>query len=133
MNRQFILFLLTGGLAALVNMGSRWVFSHWLDYATAIVLAYLLGMFTAFVSFRQFVFRDTTTHVSWREVGWFCVINGFALAQTYVVSVGLADYVFPFAGWTLYPRDIAHIAGVLVPVVTSFFGHKYLTFRKEST
>jgi hypothetical protein len=42
--RQFAVFLLTGGLAALVNFGSRIVYSHWMGYSAAILVAYLTGI-----------------------------------------------------------------------------------------
>ena len=49
LSRQFVLFLATGGFAALVNFGSRILLSHWLSFSWAVVLAYLAGMGTAFV------------------------------------------------------------------------------------
>lgn len=133
MNTQFVRFLLLGGLAALVNMGSRWVFSLWLDYSLAIVLAYIMGMLTAFVTFRKYVFKNSVSGFTSREVVLFIFVNCFALLQTYAVSVCLAEYVFPLVGWNVYPRDFAHMTGVLVPVFVSFFCHKYFTFRKEPT
>ena len=44
-----MIFLLTGGIAAAVNFGSRIVYSNWLGFSTAVVLAYITGMITAFV------------------------------------------------------------------------------------
>ena len=58
-SRQFFLFILTGGTAALVNFGSRIVFSQWFRFETAVVLAYLIGMTTAFILARAFVFSSS--------------------------------------------------------------------------
>ena len=59
-SRQFMMFLLVGGVAALANFLSRILYSHWLDFTPAIVLAYITGMVTAFVLSRMFVFKEST-------------------------------------------------------------------------
>lgn len=128
----FLSFVVCGGAAAGVNLGSRWAFSHWLPYPAAITLAYLLGMFTAFLLFKFFVFDSAKSKRVVRETFWYITVNALALLQTLGISIGLADYLFPWIGMHEHPRDIAHAIGVAFPIVTSFFGHKYLTFTKES-
>jgi putative flippase GtrA len=32
MSRQFLAFLITGGLAAAVNLGSRMLYNQWVDF-----------------------------------------------------------------------------------------------------
>ena len=125
---QFALFVLVGGTAAAVNFGSRIVFSLWLSYATAIVLAYLLGMTTAFILNRLFVFRSTTSALH-HQVMWFVIVNLLAVAQTLAISLLLARWLLPAIGWTWQPELCAHAVGVAVPVVTSYIGHKKLSFR----
>ena len=49
---RFLRFLLSGGVAAAVNWLSRILFSQWLDYGTAVTLAFFCGMRTGFVLFR---------------------------------------------------------------------------------
>jgi putative flippase GtrA len=127
-DRQFLLFLITGGLAALVNFFSRIAFSHWVDYTPAIILAYGCGMVTAFALNRLFVFRHSINRLH-HQMLWFTVVNLFAVAQTILVSLLLAEYVFPRMGMTWRAETVAHAIGVLVPVATSFLGHKHLTFR----
>ena len=46
---QFIRFLFTGGLAALVNFGSRILYNRWMGFSTAVCVAYVTGMITAFL------------------------------------------------------------------------------------
>ncbi|WP_077439503.1 GtrA family protein [Rhodanobacter sp. C01] len=127
-DRQFLLFLITGGLAALVNFFSRIGFSRWMDYTPAIILAYACGMITAFVLNRLFVFRHSINRLH-HQMFWFAVVNLFAVAQTILVSLVLAELLFPRMGMTWHAESVAHGIGVLVPVVTSFLGHKHLTFR----
>ena len=49
--------------------------------------------------------------------------------QTLIVSVLLARWGLPAVGLVDNAEALAHLIGVLVPVVTSYFGHKFLTFR----
>lgn len=125
--RRFAAFLLTGGLAAAVNILSRMGFERFARYEVAIVLAYLLGMTTAFVLARVFVFASTgrRLHV---EYGRFALVNAASLLQVWAVSVLLARAVFPAIGFGWNAETIAHIVGVLSPVVLSYHGHKRFSF-----
>jgi putative flippase GtrA len=126
--KTFPRFLVAGGLAALANMGSRWLLDLVLPYVPSIVLAYLVGMTTAFLLNRRFVFTASGNGL-WRQVGWFTAINIAALAQTVLVSLLLSRWLLPAIGWTWQADTIAHVVGVIVPVFTSYIGHKRLTFR----
>ena len=130
-SRQFVLFLLTGGFAAFVNFGSRIVYSRWLGYSSAILLAYVTGMITAFVLARAFVFRSGKRHVL-RSALLFTAVNAVAVLQTWLISLLLAYQVLPWAGITRFVPEIAHAAGVVFPVFTSYLGHKFWSFREVS-
>lgn len=127
-HRQFIAFLLVGGGAACLNFLSRIFFSHWLNYATAIILAYIVGMLTAFIFNRLLVFRGASNPMH-EQVMWFTIINILALAQTLAVSFAAARFFFPAIGMKWRPELLAHGLGVAVPVVTSYIGHKRFSFR----
>ena len=127
MNRQFLGFLLTGGLAAAVNFGSRIVYNRWLDFSSAVVLAYLTGMVTAFILARSFVFTQGSQSVQ-RSAMFFVLVNGVAVLQTWAISMALY-YLLPIAGVTKWVPEIAHAVGVAVPVFTSYLGHKKFSFR----
>ena len=121
-------FVLAGAVAAIVNFGSRVLLSLALPFAMAIVCAYALGMATAFVLIRQFVFKGATNRLH-EQLAWFIAVNALAAAQTLVVSLVLADFVLPWAGVTWHAHEVAHAAGILAPIFTSYIGHKRLTFR----
>ncbi|RYB03488.1 GtrA family protein [Lichenibacterium ramalinae] len=124
---RFAAFLLTGGVAAGVNVGSRLVFGLAMPYEAAVALAYLVGMTTAFVLARLFVFAGSgrSLHV---EYGRFALVNVAALLQVLAVSVGLAKLVFPAIHFTWNADLVAHVIGVLSPVVLSYQGHKRFSF-----
>lgn len=128
MTRQFLKFLVAGGVAAVANFGSRIALSHWMPYIPAIVLAYLIGMVTAFVLNRLFVFEGAANSLR-SQAGWFTLVNLAAVAQTLAISLLLADHLLPVMGFRAHVETIAHGVGVLVPVATSYLGHKHLSFR----
>jgi putative flippase GtrA len=127
-SRQFLVFLLTGGTAAAVNFGSRIVYSQWLGFSSAVILAYITGMITAFVLAKLFVFKESQQSVH-RSAVFFVLVNLVAVLQTWVISMGLAYYLLPSLGVTSFTQEIAHAVGVAVPVFTSYVGHKRWSFR----
>ena len=128
MTRQFAGFLVAGGIAAAANVGSRILFSRLVGLELAVILAYLVGMTVAFVLMRSAVFPPSAAPLG-RQVALFAAVNLAALLQTLVVTLLLARWLLPAAGIRSHVEEIAHIVGVGVPIVTSFFGHKYLSFK----
>jgi len=129
-SKQFLSFILAGGFAAAVNFGSRFIYSDFVSFGTAVMLAYITGMITAFILNKLFVFGKSA-HSAQKEFIYFTLVNIVAAIQTYIISVGLAEYGFPYMGFDFYPEAVAHAFGVIFPVFTSFFGHKYLSFKAK--
>ena len=127
MSRQFLAFLLTGGTAALVNFVTRIIYNMWVGFSTAVVLAYLTGMVTAYVLARIFVFKVSTQTLQ-RSILLFALVNLLAIVQTWAVSLLMAYSVLPALGVSLFSIEIAHAIGIVIPVFTSFLGHKYWSF-----
>lgn len=126
---EFFQFLMVGGLAAGVNFVTRIGFSEFFSYRIAIILAYLIGMITAFALSKHYVFEQSGRPFK-DELRDFTIVNIFAVIQVWLISVGLAEYLFPFISFTFYPEEVAHLIGLAIPAITSYFGHKYFSFRK---
>jgi putative flippase GtrA len=126
--RQFLRFVLTGGAAALVNVVSRIGFSQVMAFEVAVLAAYSLGMITAYGLARRFVFLNSTQSVG-RSFAAFALVNLAAVLQTWLVSVGLRPWLLSLVGAVALADFIAHSCGVLVPVFTSYLGHKNISFR----
>lgn len=126
--KQFFFFIISGGVAALLNWVSRFFFSLFTSFEVAIILAFIIGLTSGFLLMRLFVFEGIGKPVA-PQVGKYLAINLLALLQTLVVSLALARWVLPLVGVERHTEALAHFFGVFVPVVTSYFGHKYLTFR----
>lgn len=128
LSKQFMIFLLTGGTAAAVNFGSRIGYNQYVDFSWAVIFAYITGMITAFVLAKLFVFKESQQSLH-RSALIFVLVNLVAILQTWGISMGLAHYLLPYLGVTLYAPEIAHATGVAVPVFTSYIGHKRWSFK----
>jgi putative flippase GtrA len=125
--RQLLLFLIAGGTAACVNFGSRILLSEALSFVPAVMLAYVMGMITAFLLNRAFVFTGAANPVA-QQARRFVLVNAAAILQTLAISLLLARIVLPALGIVAHAETIAHGFGVVVPVFTSYFLHKHYSF-----
>lgn len=123
----FLRFVLSGGIAAAVNILSRIALSQLMSYSVAIVIAYLIGMTTAYMLMKRFVFEASGKTIA-QEYIRFGMVNIVALVQVWLVSILLARWVFPGMGFQWHTETVAHMIGVMSPVVTSYAAHKYFTF-----
>lgn len=131
---RFARFMFAGGVAAICNFGSRFIYSLFVDFGVAVVLAYSTGMAVAYALNKRFVFTTSSNPVH-HEMTWFVLVNLFAVLQTWALSVYLAGVLPPFmplagAQGVALAEALAHMAGIMLPVFTSYLGHKYLTFRE---
>lgn len=127
-SRRFVTFVVVSGLAAGVNLAAGIVFRQGFSFTTAAVLAFGCGLVTAFILNRLLVFRGGDRPVP-HQAAWFALVNLAGLAQTVLIGLLLARMVLPWLDWTWHPDTVAHAIGIAVPVVTSYLGHKHLSFR----
>ena len=123
----FVRFVISGGIAAAINILSRIAFSQFLPFSAAIVLAFLVGMTTAFILMKQFVFEESGNSTG-NEYVRFGLVNLVALLQVWLVSIILARWLLPAINYNWHVDTTAHVVGVLSPVLTSYVAHKSFTF-----
>ncbi|WFS25134.1 GtrA family protein [Rhizobium rhododendri] len=131
LSRPFIRFAISGGLAAGINILSRIALSQITPYSIAVTIAYLFGMTTAYVLMKLMVFEVSGQRLH-SEFFRFVLVNVVAFAQVWLISIALARYVLPAMGYETHVETIGHVVGVLSPIVTSYFMHKYFTFSKQN-
>ena len=131
MTMEFPKFLLTGGLAALVNLMSRYLLNALVPFEVAVIFAYGCGMIAAYVLARVFVFGGSGRPIA-SEFRRFVVVNLFALVLVWSISVGLARVAFPAIGFTWHATEVAHLMGVAAPAIVSYFGHRSYTFARPT-
>ena len=125
--KEFILFVAAGGFAALVNFVSRIIFNFWFSFEVSIVLAYLIGMITAYILTKIFVFKAKSVGLVSSSIK-FTIVNILAVLQTYFISVYLYYWLNNNINFD-YNKEIAHFVGIAFPVITSYIGHKYYSFK----
>lgn len=125
---EFVRFVATGSIAAVVNLGARYLLNFIMPFEAAVALAYLAGMVVAFFLFQRLIFETPDTPLR-RRIIRFTQVNLLGGALSWIVSTGMARLLLPAAGWTFHPLDVAHFVGVCVPAFSSYFLHKYYTFR----
>ena len=130
MTRQFGLFVVAGGIAAAVNWLSRIALSTVMSLEFAVIVAYGIGMTTAYLLNRRFVF-DRSGRGVYDEYSRFFIVNLVAFIQVFAVTISLSRWLFPLLEFTWYKDEIAHAIGVVSPIATSFIGHKYFTFSQQ--
>ena len=131
LSRQFPRFLLSGGVAALANFGSRFLFSEFMSFEYAVTAAFFVGLGTGFLLARKFVFHKSANSLR-VEIFYYLLVNLLALAQTWLLSVYLAAELVPLMGLQIGQAS-AHMAGIMLPTLTSYLGHKYFTFREHDS
>lgn len=126
LSREFLKFVVAGGTAAAVNFLSRIVLNYFLSFEVSVILAYIVGMATAYILTRLFVFHSDASIAS--SSTKFVIVNIAAVLQTYFVSVYLYRFLQEYSSIS-YQKELAHFAGISIPVFTSYLGHKYWSFK----
>jgi putative flippase GtrA len=126
---RFSLFTVVGGIAALLNILSRVLFNVFVPFELSIVFAFCVGLTAAFVMNRRFVF-DAEHGNAAAQYGRFALVNLVALTIIVVVSMLMVQVVLPLIGWTWHAETVAHVTGVMSPILLSYHAHKHFSFRR---
>jgi putative flippase GtrA len=124
----FVRFVLIGACAALVNVGARALLSRYFVFEAAVLGAFFIALSCAFAANRRWVFTQHRS-ASYAEFWRFLLVNLAALAQVWLISVGLVRIVFPALEFTWHAELIGHAIGVASPVITSYYAHKHYSFK----
>ena len=117
---------MVGFIAALINVISRIILTIFLNFEISVFISYLIGMVTAFLLQRKYVFKSTKKSYK-RSFAAFSLVNVFALIQVWSVSLLIKFWLINFIASVPLVEFIAHCFGVGIPAFTSYFGHKYIT------
>lgn len=126
---QFLGFLAVGGLAAFLNWIARIVLSTWLPFPVAVGLAYLVGMASAFLLNKRFVFPRSTRPMG-KQIRDFTVTNLLFFPVVWFVAIW-ANVLLIRSGWSLYREALAHAFALSIPMFATFLIYKFLAFKVE--
>ena len=126
--RQFILFIITGGTSAIINILSRIILSNFFRFEIAILISYGIGMITAFSLAKRYVFLNSNKSIR-KSFPAFALVNLISVLQTFLVSIFIKNWLIIFFDNLSFIELISHTCGLGILVFTSFYGHKYITFK----
>ena len=126
--RQFILFIITGGTSAIINICSRIFLSIFFRFEIAILISYGIGMLTAFTLAKRYVFLNSNKSIK-KSFPAFALVNLISVLQTFFVSIFIKKWLLIFFYNLSLIELISHTCGLGILVFTSFYGHKYITFK----
>jgi putative flippase GtrA len=94
-----------------------------------VVLAFCVGLAVGFFLSRRYVFVRSANSLA-VEMAYYLLVNLLALVQTWLLSIYGARWLEPALGLQLAQAS-AHLAGIMLPVFSSYLGHRYFTFREQ--
>ena len=126
--KQFVLFIITGGTSAIINIFSRIILSNFFRFEIAILISYGIGMLIAFILAKRFVFLNSNKSIK-KSFPAFALVNLISVLQTFFVSIFIKNLFINFFDNLSFIELISHTCGLGILVFTSFYGHKYITFK----
>ena len=130
MTRQFARFLFVGGTAAFVNWLSCRALGLWFSFSLSVVLAYFIGVTTAFFLNRGFVFSKSDRPIA-KQARDFVLVNILFLPVVLFFSIFLEKLFISF-GVESYGQALAHGFSVGLPAILSFLFYKFLAFKEAA-
>lgn len=128
-SRQFAVFLLVGGFAALLHWVARILLSLLMPFHLAVALAYGVGLGTAFLlnSFYVFPASEKPRDIQARD---FIIINAAFFPLVWMVSVKLNALLMEY-GLDRYSEELAHALAISLPVLGTFLLYKLIAFKEN--
>lgn len=129
---QYIKFILFAGIAAIFNLGSRYIISNklHLNLIISVVIAYLLGMVINFLLNKNYNFPKSGRKYS-DEFITFLIIAAIGLLLTSILTITLFKLSGDLFEINIRSREnLSHLFAVAIVSIYSFIFHKTLTFNK---
>ena len=128
LSRQFLRFLAVGMAAASLHWLARLLLSHWISFAWALVLAYGVGIFFAYLLNAVYVFPASTRPRA-LQIRDFVVVNVCFFPLVWSVAYLLNGLLISL-GYVLYAKELAHAVAVVVPAAATFLIYKLYAFKE---
>jgi putative flippase GtrA len=130
LTKQFLVFLLVGGTAAVMNWLARLALSLWLPFSSAVIIAYLIGMTVAFLLNHRFVFPNSNKATS-AQARDFIFANVSLFPLVWFASIFINDGLKTY-GVLAYSEELAHALAIPMPMFATFLFYKFFAFKEQS-
>jgi putative flippase GtrA len=137
-SKQFLVFLVVGGTAALVNFSAGvLVRAFWTSYAAylgSVTFGFVLGTVVSFVLNRTFTFRASGEAVAPQAFRFVMVAAGAVVISVAVASIVL--WAWQLAGRVTLTHaqveTLGHLAAIAVSTVYNFLAMKFFAFSTRA-
>ena len=126
---QFLTFLFVGGFAASVNWIARHVLESVMPVATALLVAFFIGMATAFGLNKKLVFPKSNIPIA-TQARRFVLINLSFLPVVWGSTLALV-FLMESRGVQEHVSDIAHGIALSLPMLATFLLYKFFAFNRR--
>jgi putative flippase GtrA len=125
---QFFRFLIVGGVALVIHWLARILLNEWMSFNAAIITAYGVGIATAYILNKKYVF-PLSKQARHREVMIFVAVNIGAFPVVWALAVLFGDIILTRFLSVDIARALGHGAAITTPVFVNFALHKFVTFK----
>lgn len=128
--KQFLGFLVVGGLAAFLHWLARIALSIWLPFSWAVAVAYGVGMLVAFLLNSYFVFpkSEKPRHQQARD---FVIVNLLFFPIVWAASLTI-NRGLEYVGMVNFTQALAHGIAIAIPMFATFLIYKFVAFKDAS-
>lgn len=86
-------------------------------------------MLSAFVLFKLLVFKAAQQSMS-KQLFYFVIVNCVAICIVLTLSIALYNISAAWIADDFLRSECAHVSGLAVSTLSSYFGHKMFTFKR---
>lgn len=127
--REFGRFVVTGVVATAANLLAVWLARHVMAFQYALIIGVAAGASVSFPMSKRFAFRSAGWKQSHHELIRFALVYAIGVLVYWTVAMITGKLILPvFVG-----RPVAELMGAFVGAgtmtFTSYFGHRYYTYR----
>ncbi|KMO40903.1 hypothetical protein VQ02_06945 [Methylobacterium variabile] len=127
--REFVRFVGTGVTATIGNLAAVWIVARHGSFGLALLAGSIAGFILSFVLSKLVAFRARSWDRAWAEALRFTLVHGAGAVVYWVVGFAVGRYVLPH----LLDRPLSELGGAFVGAgvmtATSYFGHRFFTYR----
>lgn len=129
LTRQFLVFLIVGGVAAVLHWLARLLLSVFFPFSVAVAIAYTIGMAVAFLLNVIYVFPESDkprklqmrdfilVNLSFFPIVWLAAVQ----VNIWLKSVGMVEHT----------EELAHALAIPLPVLATFLIYKFFAFKEK--
>jgi putative flippase GtrA len=126
---EFSRFVLSGTVAAFGNFFMVWLLRRSQSYEVSVLWGAAAALVISFILSKSYAFGSRSWERAPGEASRFIVVFALGCAVYWTVAVLLGAFALP----AVLPQAVAEASGVVLGAgamsITSYFGHRFFTFR----